>query len=300
LSTPAPKDETKESLMATLSEREIANRFAERYRAAGAGAAREIELAVIGGDWGANGYTSSAQAGLLARVLKLGPGVRLLDLGAGRGWPGLYLAASTGCEVVLADVPVEGLVPAMARAGRERLSGRAVAVAASARRLPFRPTVFDAIVHTDVLCCLRPKLSVLRACHRVLRPGGRTAFFTIHPAAGLSPAGRRRASRDGPVAVATPRRYWQMLESAGFTKVTQLDCTEEFATVARAWIAQWDNHRASLVSALGEQAVEERQADRRAELRAIEDGILSRSLFTAAGEDVQRRERLRQRHRPAQ
>ena len=267
--------------MARANEREIAERFAERYRAAEAGVARQIELAVIGGDWGANGYTSSAQADLLARVLELGPSVRLLDLGAGRGWPGLYLAASTGCQVVLADVPVEGLMSARARVAREQLPGRAVAVAASARRLPFRPAVFDAIVHTDVLCCLRPKLSVLRACHRLLTPGGRTAFFTIHPAASLSPARRRRAFRDGPLAVATPRPYREMLESVGFAKVCEMDCTEEFATVARAWIEQWDDHRADLVSALGQQAVEERQADRRAELRAIEDGVLSRSLFTA-------------------
>ena len=35
--------------------------------------------------------------------------VRLLDLGAGRGWPGLYLAVRTGCQVVLSDVPLEGL-----------------------------------------------------------------------------------------------------------------------------------------------------------------------------------------------
>jgi SAM-dependent methyltransferase len=177
-------------------------------------------------------------------VLELRPGVRLLDLGAGRGWPGLCLTASTGCEVVLADVPVEGLVWAMARATREQLHGRAAAAAANARRLPFRPAVFDAIVHTDVLCCLRPKLSVLRACHRVLHPGGRTAFFTIHSAAGLSAAGRRRAGRDGPVAVATVRPYREMLESAGFTQVCKMDCTAEFADVARAWIGQWDSHRA--------------------------------------------------------
>ncbi len=263
------------------NEREITERFAERYRAAETGVTREIELAVIGGDWGANGYATVAQADQLARLLRLGPGVRALDLGAGRGWPGLYLAASTGCTVVLADVPVAGLVSAMARAAREQLSGRAVAAAASARRLPFRPAVFDAIVHTDVLCCLRPKLAVLRACHRLLRPGGRTAFFTIHPAAGLSPARRRRASRDGPVAVATARPYREMLESAGFAEVRGVDCTEEFARVARAWIGQWDSRRADLVAAFGEQDIEERQADRRTELRAIEDGLLSRSLFTA-------------------
>jgi cyclopropane fatty-acyl-phospholipid synthase-like methyltransferase len=109
-------------------------------------------LAVIGGDWGANGYTTVAQADLLARELGLRPGVRLLDLGAGRGWPGLHLAATTGCQVVLADVPIEGLLAAAARARREKLAARAAPVAASARGLPFSPAAFDAIVHTDVLC----------------------------------------------------------------------------------------------------------------------------------------------------
>ena len=46
---------------------------------------------------------------------------------------------------------------------------------------------------------------MLRACRRILRPGGRTAFFTIHPATGLTATQRRRASRDGPIAVATAR-----------------------------------------------------------------------------------------------
>jgi cyclopropane fatty-acyl-phospholipid synthase-like methyltransferase len=263
------------------NELEIAERFAKRYRAAEADVVRAIEVTVIGGDWGANGYTNRAQADLIARTLELGPGVRLLDLGAGRGWPGLYLAASTGCEVALTDIPVEGLVSAMGRAARENLPGRAAAAAASARRLPFRPAVFDAIVHADVLCCLRPKLSVLRECHRLLRPGGRMAFYTIHLAAGLTPARRRRASRDGPVAVSAPRPYGQMLASAGFTQVREIDRTKEFERVARAWVEQWDLHRADLVSTFGERDVAERQAARRAELRAIEDGVLSRSLFTA-------------------
>jgi ubiquinone/menaquinone biosynthesis C-methylase UbiE len=133
-------------------ERETAERFAERYRVAPAEVSRRVELAVIGGDWGANGYTTKAQADLLGRELGLRPGVRLLDLGAGRGWPGLYLAASTGCQVALSDMPIEGLQAAAARARRETLASRAATVAASARALPFAPAAFDAIVHTDVLC----------------------------------------------------------------------------------------------------------------------------------------------------
>lgn len=69
----------------TRADRETFEHFAERYRVAPAEVSRRVELAVIGGDWGANGYTTTAQAGLLARELGLRPGVRLLDLGAGRG-----------------------------------------------------------------------------------------------------------------------------------------------------------------------------------------------------------------------
>jgi SAM-dependent methyltransferase len=77
---------------------------------------------VIGSDFGADGYTTVEQADELARRLELRPGLRLLDLGCGSGWPGLYLAMRTGCQVVLSDVPLDGLRSAKARAVRERLS----------------------------------------------------------------------------------------------------------------------------------------------------------------------------------
>jgi hypothetical protein len=122
---------------------------------------------------------------------------------------------------------------------------------------------------------------VLRACARLLRPGGRTAFYTIHPAPGLTPAQRRRASRDGPIAVATPREYDEMLAAAGFVDVVQRDATAEFVTAARAWIDQSDWHRDALVAQSGQEAFDDRQRERRAQLRAVEDGLLRRSLFAA-------------------
>jgi SAM-dependent methyltransferase len=126
--------------------------FQERYRSTPSQLTRQIELRVIGGDWGANGYTTMAQADTLARELGLSAGDRLLDLGTGRGWPGLYLAARTGCRVVLADLPLEGLRVAASRAAAEGLTARTGVVAAAASGLPFRAGSFDAIIHTDVLC----------------------------------------------------------------------------------------------------------------------------------------------------
>ena len=126
--------------------------FQERYRNTPSLLARQIEQRVIGGDWGANGFTTMAQADTLARELRLSAGDLLLDLGTGRGWPGLYLAARTGCAVVLTDLPLEGLCVAANRATSEGLAARTGVVAAAASGLPFRAGSFDVVIHTDVLC----------------------------------------------------------------------------------------------------------------------------------------------------
>jgi 2-polyprenyl-3-methyl-5-hydroxy-6-metoxy-1,4-benzoquinol methylase len=136
--------------MVTSREQEVRDRFAGRYREQRVDVVQEIERRVIGADWGANGYTTIAQADDLASRLHLDAGALLLDIGAGRGWPGLYLAATTGCSVVLADVPLEALNVAAARIAER--GAPAWCVNASARDLPFPPATFDAVVHTDVLC----------------------------------------------------------------------------------------------------------------------------------------------------
>jgi len=122
---------------------------------------------------------------------------------------------------------------------------------------------------------------VLRASWHLLRPGGRTAFFTIHPAPGLDPVRRRRAHRDGPVAVASRFSNRELLERAGFVDIEEADCTAEFAVTARAWIEQWDRHHDALADLLGAEHVAQRQRERRSQLRAVEDGLLRRSLLVA-------------------
>lgn len=126
-------------------------RFRERYAAKATDAELIIEREVIGANVGANGYTTVAQADLLAERLELRPGMLLLDVGCGRGWPGLYLAENTGCGVVLSDVPVAALRTALKRADKRSLSGGTFVVRASGTHLPFRAAAFDAITHTDAL-----------------------------------------------------------------------------------------------------------------------------------------------------
>jgi hypothetical protein len=83
------------------------------------------------------------------------------------------------------------------------------------------------------------------------------------------------------VAVASRRAHGELLEDAGFTDIAETDCTSQFLDVARAWIDQWDLHRDGLEELVGVEAFEERQGERRTQLRAVEDGLLRRSLFVA-------------------
>jgi hypothetical protein len=62
--------------------------FQERYRNTPSLLAGQIEQRVIGGDWGANGFTTMVQADTLARQLHLSATDRLLDLGSRRAGPG--------------------------------------------------------------------------------------------------------------------------------------------------------------------------------------------------------------------
>ncbi len=139
--------------MPTPIEREAAalRRFGDRYQTWGGEVSRLIDLETRGADVGANGYTTMAQADDLADVLRLRLGVRLLDIGAGLGWPSLYLAEKTGCDVVLTDIPTGTVREAAQRADEPPLNKRCRFAIASADRLPFRTASFDAIVHADTL-----------------------------------------------------------------------------------------------------------------------------------------------------
>ena len=138
--------------MPIREEAEMAETFGQRFRTGVFTAGLAAEREAMGSDYGANGYLNAAQANELLTHLALSPGDTLLDIGAGTGWPGLYLAKQSGCHVVVSDLTVAGMTQALRRADEDGTADRTKAVVASARHLPFRPDSFEAIVHADVLC----------------------------------------------------------------------------------------------------------------------------------------------------
>lgn len=123
---------------------------------------------------------------------------------------------------------------------------------------------------------------MLRACRRILVPRGRTAFFTIFVAPGLSKRDHRRAVRLGPRAVASNRAQSELVAAAGFVEVDEIDFTDEFLDTARRWLRFSLELEPALRASLGDDAFEEQIADRTDMVTAIEQGLLMRSLLVAA------------------
>ncbi len=124
----------------------------ERYSPVRSRAARQLEQAALGHAVGLNGYTTLEQAQVLTDCLELSPDRRLLDVGAGRGWPGSHIASASGCHLFSTDVPRTALREATGiDLGREH-SGLHYVIGADGRAFPFALESFDAISHADVFC----------------------------------------------------------------------------------------------------------------------------------------------------
>jgi hypothetical protein len=120
---------------------------------------------------------------------------------------------------------------------------------------------------------------VLRACHKVLRPAGRLALYTIALAPGLTPEQRRRGRAPGAnVGARVP--YAEMLRRAGFDGIRERDVTPAFLRTTRAWHQERELRADALIEVEGDQPFRDRQANNRHQQRAIEEGLLRRLLLT--------------------
>jgi ubiquinone/menaquinone biosynthesis C-methylase UbiE len=255
--------------------------FARSYELGRSPVVRELERSVLGCDYGGTSWTTRHEAVRVAEMLELRPQKQLLDLGAGSGWPGLYLAQATGCDVVLVDVPLAGLRVAMDRAAMDGLHAQCRGVTADGAKLPFRNAAFDAISHSDVLCCMPAKLSLLRECRRVARDGARMVFSVIAVTPDLSDAERRIALDGGPVFVEAPNDYAVLLDQSGWQMLERIDLTAEFARCVRALVEGTKARADALTAALGREEFAERLERRQTTLTATDRGLLRREIFVA-------------------
>jgi len=242
---------------------------------------QEIEHSVCGCSYGASSWTTKSEAEYIASALGLRPGLRLLDLGAGAGWPGLYFAEVGGCEVVLVDLPLVGLKVAAQRSARDKLEERCSMVVADAAVLPFAARTFDVLSHSDLLCCLREKRAVLESCKKVIQPEGRMIFTVIATAPGLTGEAYRRAVANGPEFIETECDYPSLLDQTGWRLLERRDITADYTASCRRQLSADRRQEYRLIQLIGAAAYAERTSGWRSKLAALDDSLLQRCLYVA-------------------
>jgi demethylmenaquinone methyltransferase/2-methoxy-6-polyprenyl-1,4-benzoquinol methylase len=190
------------------------------------------------------------------RILKAGPGDRVLDLAAGTGTSSVSFAAS-GADVVACDFSLGMLQSGQTRLTRsdplgEKTRGRVAFAAGDALSLPFRDGTFDAVTISFGLRNVHGTRDALAEMRRVTRPGGRLVVcefstITVEPLdmlyrrylTDVLPAIARRAARN-------PEAYEYLSES-----INDWPSQRELADVIRSagWSAvKWRDLSLGVVS----------------------------------------------------
>ncbi len=122
-------------------------------------------------------YTGLDELRQIAAALRVGPGQVFVDLGCGRGGPGLWVARETGARLVGMD-----MVPLAVEAARSRAadfgSADATFEIANIGALPFADGSFDAAMSMAVFWMVPNLGRAFIEIARVMRPGARLAFMS--------------------------------------------------------------------------------------------------------------------------
>ena len=180
--------------------------FEETYDGPPSTIEQRIWREVFGDDYpsGLDPYSFVSQPELerFASELRLKPGETLVDVGCGRGGPGLWVAGATGARLTGIDIAENAIEAARARAVAMDVDAEFRIGSFESTGLPTGSA--DGVMSVDALLFTPDQAAALRELRRVLRTGGRLVLtsWDYH----RQPAGR-------PPQVADHR---PLLEQAGF------------------------------------------------------------------------------------
>lgn len=119
---------------------------------------------------------------------------------------------------------------------------------------------------------------MLRACKRVLIPGGRLVFDVVSVPESLD----QQADLEGDYGfVATGVPYLDLLVQAGFTDIGTEDTTAGYLEVAGRWLTAARELERELRETMGDGIFDDKYASRVESYAMIESGDLGRTLYWA-------------------
>jgi ubiquinone/menaquinone biosynthesis C-methylase UbiE len=174
--------------------------------------------------------------GHVVASLRMRPGGRLVDLGCGRGGPGLWLARALSARLVGIDFSPVAVRLASARAGDFVPPGRAEFRQATIERTGLPDGCADGIVSVDAFPFTPDRVAAFREVRRILVPGGRIALTVLTPAD-------------------QPDRWATMAEPAGL-QVEESLVNPHHREPFRRLFELWQAHERGLRAELGDRATD--------------------------------------------
>ena len=114
-----------------------------------------------------------------ARAAEITAADQVLDVGGGIGGPARQLAHRFGCHVTVLDLTPEYCAVGAQLTDWTGLSDRVTFVHANALEMPFPDASFDVVWTQHASMNIPEKAGLYREIARVVRPGGRFAFFDV-------------------------------------------------------------------------------------------------------------------------
>ncbi len=242
---------------------------------------KRLERLSLGCDYGGTSWTTRQQVDAIVDSLQLGSGSRLLDIGAGAGWPGLLLGQLSKCHVTLLDIPINALSQAAKRATDDGMLERVNIVSGSGTALPFDERTFDRISHSDVLCCLPEKFELLKEARRVARDNARMHFSVILPAVGLTESDYVKVIETGPPFIGVDGSYTELLQNAGWQLADYQDVTVEYKKSLQRLVDGTRENEDELIKLLGVSDLIAKREHREDQIALIEKNFMRREAYVA-------------------
>ncbi|GAP91680.1 putative S-adenosyl-methionine-sterol-C-methyltransferase [Rosellinia necatrix] len=109
----------------------------------------------------------------IAREIGLAPGMRVLDLGCGRGRVAAHMTSFSGARVTGINIDADQVAQAREYNTKMGFDNEFLVHDQNALPLPFADESFDAFYEIQALSLCRDPAALFREIHRVLRPGAR-------------------------------------------------------------------------------------------------------------------------------
>lgn len=221
----------------------------------------------MGGEYprelGPYSWISRRELATIASVVQ-DTGPLLLDVGCGRGGPGLWVAAETGAHLTGVDIAQTGLDAAEESAGALGIDARFAL--GGFDRIPADDGAFDVVMSIDAFLFAPDKQAGAAELARVLRPGGRLVMtsWDYHS----QPAGRPPQVED----------HRTLLEAAGLD-VERYDETDEWEPRIRSFAEGLLAHADEIAAEQGQDPQEVRRSVE--EMAATVDCMIRRFLLIA-------------------